>query len=122
MTDVEVWELFEQWNEALGSGDAALVADAYADDAILIPTSSNQLKDDRSSIKEYFEAVVKKEPSVKILDGRITMGRGWAQNIGIYEWNFGDGSRKRARYTFVYVYKYGGWKIGHHHSSAMPEG
>jgi hypothetical protein len=27
-----------------------------------------------------------------------------------------------ARYTFVYTYKDGAWKIQHHHSSALPEG
>ena len=32
-----------------------------------------------------------------------------------------DGSVVRARYSFVYVYEDGEWKISHHHSSVMPE-
>jgi uncharacterized protein (TIGR02246 family) len=33
-----------------------------------------------------------------------------------------DGSKVLARYSFVYVYENGEWKIAHHHSSVMPEG
>jgi hypothetical protein len=32
-----------------------------------------------------------------------------------------DGSKVKARYSFVYVYEDGEWKISHHHSSIMPE-
>merc|ERR1712127_973180 len=32
------------------------------------------------------------------------------------------GKKVKGRYTFVYVYEGGEWKIAHHHSSIMPEG
>jgi hypothetical protein len=32
-----------------------------------------------------------------------------------------DGSKVKARYSFVYVFEDGEWKISHHHSSVMPE-
>jgi hypothetical protein len=32
------------------------------------------------------------------------------------------GDKVLARYSFVYVYENGQWKIAHHHSSVMPEG
>jgi hypothetical protein len=44
-----------------------------------------------------------------------------AQDAGIYEFTFGDGSSVKARYSFIYVYEDGAWKISHHHSSLMPE-
>lgn len=31
------------------------------------------------------------------------------------------GAKVKARYSFVYVYEDGQWKIAHHHSSQMPE-
>ena len=33
-----------------------------------------------------------------------------------------DGSKVLARYSYVYVFEDGEWKIAHHHSSVMPEG
>ena len=41
---------------------------------------------------------------------------------GIYEFTFEDGTTVRGRYSFVYTYENGEWKIAHHHSSIMPEG
>lgn len=42
--------------------------------------------------------------------------------MGIYEFTMGaDGSKVKARYSFVYVNEDGEWKIAHHHSSLMPE-
>ena len=35
-------------------------------------------------------------------------------------WATGDAVK--ARYTYVYVFEDNQWKIGHHHSSVMPEG
>lgn len=32
-----------------------------------------------------------------------------------------DGSKDKARYSFIYVFEEGDWKIAHHHSSVMPE-
>lgn len=122
ISEAQVRDLFDQWNAALQSGDSNEVTKAYAQDAILIPTSSNQLKTNITAIKEYFDNVVKRNPSVRIIDGHITTGCNWAKNVGIYEWRFGDGSTKKARYTFVYVYQDEELKVGHHHSSSMPEG
>jgi hypothetical protein len=31
------------------------------------------------------------------------------------------GAKVKARYSFLYVYEQGQWKIAHHHSSQMPE-
>jgi hypothetical protein len=40
---------------------------------------------------------------------------------GIYEFTFEDGSKTRGRYSFVYSFEKGEWKISNHHSSIMPE-
>ena len=83
-----------------------------------------------------------------ILDGTIKVGRDWAKDVGIYEvcnraheiflkplvaqnqtcilscskFTMGtDGSKVKARYSFIYTLEKGQWKIAHHHSSVMPE-
>ncbi len=44
-------------------------------------------------------------------------------SIGIYEFTMGaTGKKVKGRYSFIYVYEDGEWKISHHHSSVMPEG
>ena len=40
---------------------------------------------------------------------------------GIYEFTFEDGSKTRGRYSYVYTFEKGEWKISNHHSSIMPE-
>jgi hypothetical protein len=80
---------------------------------------------DFDSIKNYFDAFLLKKPQGEIVEGHIRIGNGWAQDNGIYEFTMGaTGEVIRARYSFMYVQDEmdGKWKIGHHHSSQMPEG
>jgi len=57
-----------------------------------------------------------------ILSGDIIIGCNFAQDAGIYEYTMGsDGSTVKARYTFIYIFEDGQWKISQHHSSYMPE-
>ena len=50
------------------------------------------------------------------------MGNNWCQDAGIYEFTMGaTGDKVKGRYSFVYVWEDGEWKISHHHSSVMPE-
>jgi SnoaL-like domain len=52
----------------------------------------------------------------------VQIGTNWCKDSGIYEFTMGStGAKVKARYTFVYVYEDGQWKIAHHHSSQMPE-
>jgi len=50
------------------------------------------------------------KPQGVILSGDIITGCSWAQDAGIYEFTI-DGFKVKARYTFVYVYEDGEWKI-----------
>eukprot|EP00532_Pseudo-nitzschia_australis_P014240 CAMPEP_0168284040 /NCGR_PEP_ID=MMETSP0141_2-20121125/23277_1 /TAXON_ID=44445 /ORGANISM="Pseudo-nitzschia australis, Strain 10249 10 AB" /LENGTH=490 /DNA_ID=CAMNT_0008227983 /DNA_START=380 /DNA_END=1852 /DNA_ORIENTATION=+ len=122
----EVRSLFSLWNNALATGDSRLVASRYAtkSGAVLLPTVSDTPRTDFGSIKDYFDAFLKKQPQGEILEGNIRIGNGWAQDAGIYEFTMGaeGGAKVKGRYTYTYVMEDGEWKIAHHHSSVMPEG
>lgn len=99
------------------------MAKRYAKDAVLLPTVSDTPRTDYASIKDYFDNFLKLQPQGEIIDSFVTVGDGWAKDVGIYEFTMGaTGAKVKARYSFVYVYEDGQWKIAHHHSSAMPEG
>jgi len=121
----EVRALFNLWNDALATGDSRIVASRYSSSdagTCLLPTVSDEPRTDFDGIKDYFDAFLKKQPQGEILDGVIRIGDGWASDTGIYEFTMGvDGSKVKARYSYVYVYEDGVWKISHHHSSVMPE-
>lgn len=121
ITKAEVRNLFNLWNDALATGDPATVAKRYSKEGVLLPTLSDVPRNDFESIKDYFVHFLEKKPDGKILEGEIFVGNNWAQDAGIYEFTFADGSKVKARYSFVYVYENGQWMISHHHSSLMPE-
>jgi hypothetical protein len=76
----------------------------------------------KERITDYFTSFLKNEPRGVITRGMVRSGPGWAKDAGIYEFTMGaTGDTVMARYSFVYVYEGGEWKISHHHSSIMPE-
>jgi len=122
ISEGQVRALFYLWNDALATGDSRIVAKRYSEEPLLLPTVSDKPRTDYDTIKDYFDNFLKLEPQGIILEGHIIIGNGWARDAGIYEFSMGaTGDKVKARYTFVYVYENGQWKISHHHSSVMPE-
>jgi uncharacterized protein (TIGR02246 family) len=123
ITDNEVRALFSLWNDALATLDADKVAKRYSKNGVLLPTVSDLPRTNYDLIKSYFVDFLQKKPQGVILESYVTRGEGWAQDVGIYEFTLGStGDKVKARYTYVYVYEDGEWKISHHHSSILPEG
>jgi len=118
----ECQNLFYLWNDALATLDADTVARRYSKNAVLLPTVSDEPRNDYNSIKAYFVDFVKRIPEGTILESYATCGQGWCKDVGIYEFTMrATGDTVKARYSFVYVFEDGQWKIAHHHSSVMPE-
>jgi len=122
ITKEEVRSLFGLWNNALATKDPKKVADRYSKQGVLLPTVSDVPRTDYPGIVDYFTNFLKLEPQGEILDGNIIVGTNWAQDAGIYEFTMGaTGAKVKGRYTYVYVFEDGEWKISQHHSSVMPE-
>lgn len=122
ITEAEVRGLFELWNSALDTLDSDAVAARYAKSGVLLPTVSDVPRTDYDSIKDYFNNFLLMKPQGEILESNVLIGTNWCQDAGIYEFTMGaDGTKVKARYSFVYTLEDGQWKIAHHHSSMMPE-
>jgi uncharacterized protein (TIGR02246 family) len=117
--------LFDDWNFALSSLDANQVVQRYWPNAVLLPTVSNTPRTNAAMIGDYFEHFLAKRPRGRIDTRTIQGGCNVAMDMGTYTFSLMDDkgvtSQVAARYTFIYQYRDGAWKILHHHSSAMPE-
>jgi hypothetical protein len=76
-TKEDVQNLFHLWNDALATLDSDVVAQRYAEDAILLPTVSDFVRTDYKSIKSYFDLFLQQKPQGKVLESYVTMGKGW---------------------------------------------
>lgn len=117
--------LFDAWNLSLASLDPDVVAQRYWPDAVLLPTVSNTPRTSTAMIRDYFVHFLDKHPRGRIDSRSIQVGCNLALDMGTYTFSVmaptGATSEVAARYTFVYAFHDGAWKISHHHSSAMPE-
>ena len=92
--------------------NSTTVASRYSSRAVLLPTVSDTPRNTNALIVDYFDSFLLKKPQGVILSGNITTGCNWAQDAGIYEFTMGaDGSKVKARYTYVYVWEAGQWRI-----------
>ncbi len=120
----EIASLFDQWNAALKTCDAKQVAALYAQDAMLLPTISKEVRQTPGAIQDYFEHFLQLKPRGTILQQKIRRFDGVATNSGIYKFTITQDGEERvvmARFTFVYRLDKEGWKIIDHHSSMLPD-
>lgn len=117
----DIRALFDRWNTSLQTGDAAEVAANYADDAVLLPTVSNQVRLTNDERIDYFNHFLEKKPVGTIDSRTIRIGCNKAIDTGTYTFKFSDDSEVKARYTYTYKWNGEKWLITSHHSSAMPE-
>ncbi|MBY6189561.1 SgcJ/EcaC family oxidoreductase [Microbulbifer agarilyticus] len=121
MNDNEILALFDEWNNALQTGNPKNVAALYESNGILLPTVSNKVRHNHAEIEDYFVHFLAKGPQGKIDEANIRTFGELAINSGVYTFTFADGAVVQARYTFVYRWNGQRWLIVEHHSSAMPE-
>lgn len=121
MTDNNITALFDEWNDALQTGEPKQVSALYATNAILLPTVSNKVRHNHEEIEDYFVHFLAKKPSGKIDESNVRTFGDIAINSGVYTFTFEDGSSVQARFTYVYRWNGQRWLIVEHHSSAMPQ-
>jgi uncharacterized protein (TIGR02246 family) len=117
-----------RWLATVTSGRpnaAEEVMKLYAEDAMLLGTVSEQVRDTRSEIKTYFDYFTKlPKLSVSRYRSFIRVYGDTAINSGYYTFSYEKEGQTKvvpARYTFSYRKINGKWLIEDHHSSAIPK-
>jgi uncharacterized protein (TIGR02246 family) len=117
--------LFDKWNVALASLDPDAVARRYWEDAVLLPAASNTPRTSPAMVRDYYARFLEKHPRGRIDSRSIQVGCNLAFDMGTYTLSMMDASgtpaELAARYTYVYAWRDGEWRILHDHSSPMPE-
>lgn len=125
-TEQEIAALFDEWNAALGTGDAEAVADRYAPDGVLLPTASAQIRTTRDEIIDYFEHFQENDPVGEKTETIVTvLDKNTAVDAGTYVFTLtdpetGEVRDVEARYSYLYEKIDGDWLIVNHHSSVTP--
>ena len=114
-----------EFNPASAYRESDAVAQRYWGDAVLLPTVSNTPRTTPAMVRDYFVHFLEKHPRGRIDSRSIQIGCNLAIDMGTYTFSVlgatGAPGEVAARYTYVYAFRDGEWKILHHHSSAMPE-
>jgi len=117
----QIAALFDEWNTALKSGNAASVAAHYNSEAVLLPTLSESVRTDDAGRIAYFNDFLKKKPEASIDSRTIYIGCNMAIATGLYTFTFENHPTAKARYTFTYAFLDDKWLITSHHSSLVPQ-
>ncbi len=124
-TKKEIASLFDDWNDMLRTGGPHDMALLYAEDGVLLPTVSNDVRTNRVEVADYFEHFLALHPRGVINEQHIeVLDANTAVNSGVYTFDVikeGQPTFVVARYSFLYEKVGGKWLIKSHHSSAMPE-
>lgn len=125
-TPAQLDSKFADFNKAWATKNPDTVTALFDDDAVLLATVANTPRTDHAGIRDYFEKFLKSSPVGEINTSTIKSGCNWAMRAGTWTVRLTDpvtGAKNdvRARYSFLYQFEDGQWKIEHLHSSAMPE-
>jgi uncharacterized protein (TIGR02246 family) len=125
VTEAAVESQFTRFNEAWATKNADTVTNLFAKEGVLLATVSNVPRTDHAAIKDYFVSFLKGEPVGTINTSTIKLGCNLAYRMGTWtvaltNQNSGVRNNVKARYTFIYTYEDGQWKVAHLHSSMMP--
>lgn len=126
MTAAQADTQFNAFNGAWATGDPDKVTALFDDDAVLLATVSNTPRGDYPAIRDYFVKFLKGKPVGRIETTTIKSGCNWLLRMGTWTVTLTDPATGvkndvKARYTFLYQFEDGKWKIEHLHSSMMPE-
>lgn len=125
VTAAQVEAQFARFNNAWATGNPDTVTALFSNDAVLLPTVSNRPRTDAAGVRDYFVGFLRGQPVGEIKTSTVHIGCNIATRLGTWQvtLNGANGARNtvHGRYSFIYRYVDGDWKIYHLHSSLNPE-
>jgi uncharacterized protein (TIGR02246 family) len=126
VTEAAVAAQFDKFNTAWATKNPDTVTALFGKDAVLLATVSNKPRTTAAEIRDYFVSFLKNSPVGTIDSSTIDLGCNVATRVGTWTVRLtnpdtGAAADVKARYSFIYKYENGKWKIDHLHSSQMPE-
>ncbi|MBF24893.1 MAG: hypothetical protein CMP49_00010 [Flavobacteriales bacterium] len=118
-------DALNNWIKLVSEHGVDQVVNLYAEDGVLLGTFSDEIRQGKDKIREYFQFFLNKKPYATIVDYKkhIVDENNYSVN-GFYDFEVDtkDGSRQvsKARFTFVFQKQGSSFKILSHHSSLIP--
>lgn len=125
-TPAEIEAQFERFSKAWATLSPDVVTALFTDEPVLLATVSNTPRTTPASVRDYFVSFLKNKPAARIDTSTIEIDCRTASRVGTWTVTLTDPATGQARdvharYSFIYRFEGGGWKIDHLHSSMMPE-
>jgi len=121
----KIYNVVNNWLETVKRKDPKEISDLYSEQAVLLGTVAENVKQGRSVIKTYFDMFVKKEP-VGVLNSIIfkSLGEKYGVADGNYTFTLNDPDSETGRINiparFTFVIDLERRLIETHHSSSNP--
>lgn len=127
VTEDQVNGLFAAFNAGFQTRNPDAMLPLFSEKATLLPTVSGTMRTDAAGIRAYFVDFLPNAPFGTITESQTVLGCNTATRVGNWTVRLtnpttGVTSDVSARFTFIYTYEDGAWKIAHLHSSARPAG
>lgn len=125
VTEEQVNAQFARFNDGFQTRDPDVMTALFSENAVLLPTVSGRMRTDAAGIRDYFVGFLPSRPFGTITESETTLGCNMATRVGNWTVRLtnpttGETSEVPARFSFIYTYEDGAWKIAHLHSSARP--
>jgi len=121
LSEGQVADLFERWNESLATQSAGEVVKNYAESAVFLTTYSDKPRLTQQERFDYYTEILKRHPQLKVDQRVVHIGCNMADDTGTYMITFKSGEKVPSRYSISYQFIDGQWLIVSQHTSLMPE-
>lgn len=125
-TPAQIEAQFARFNEAWATRDPDTVVALFTREPVLLATLSETPRTTPAAVRDYFVGFLRNSPVGRIETSTVEIDCDTASRVGTWTVVLTDpatGAKRdvAARYSFIYRWEDGQWKIDHLHSSVMPE-